>query len=369
MMTAQTCLLLFTISATAHIMLAAVLALYARYRVQYLALTWIMGIFGFCLVAITPFSDVVVNGHPGMLHPLMLLSLTATCFLQSIYPLSIPMPAYLQWGRMWRYACPAIILYTLYLAFTLVGMEPKTLHDASDMIAPPYSFDLLFRLAALCLGVYYIVNIFLLPQKLAQATDVPRYIKGYSVVLGLSVLFYMVVTIHYTPVLLLTYIAIFTLLNAYLAFRTLETMAISLPKPVIETVVEEPTEEVIEKAEKEDFNEANLQRFRRVEFWMQNHREEWKDNTFGRDKLCEATGINRHLTLQCLRSQGYNNVHDYINSYRIAELKRMIKYGEATNLTECMDAGFGTVKTVRTCFEKMEGEKLDAYLERVGKSQ
>ena len=126
-------------------------------------------------------------------------------------------------------------------------------------------------------------------------------------------------------------------------------------------LAQEPTEDIVEKAEKEDFNEANLLRFKRLEFWMQNHKKEWTDNTFGRDRLCEAVGYNRHLILQCVRSQGYNNVHDYINRYRIEELKQLISKGKITALGEVVDAGFGTIQTARSCFLKMEGITLDEY--------
>lgn len=94
------------------------------------------------------------------------------------------------------------------------------------------------------------------------------------------------------------------------------------------------------------------------------HDREWQDNTFGRDRLCEATGINRHLLLQCLRSQGYNNCHDYINSYRISALKRGVAEGTIRSVNDCVVVGFGSSKTARSCFERMEGVSLDDYLKR-----
>jgi transcriptional regulator GlxA family with amidase domain len=161
----------------------------------------------------------------------------------------------------------------------------------------------------------------------------------------------------------MVYVVMFTFANMYLTFRVLETMAVNLPKPVIEAVESEPSEEEIKKAEREDFNEANIQRFHRIQYWMQTHKEEWTDNTFGRDRLCEAVGFNRHLVLQSVRSQGFNNVHDYINSYRIAELKHLVQTGKATTVNECLAAGFGTSKTVRSCFQKIEDMSLDDFLD------
>lgn len=354
-------LLTLVFCATVHLMITCTLALYSRHKVQYLSLTWIMGIFCAELCVAIPYSFNLSNAAPGMLHPVLLLSLVACSFLQSIYPLSICMPGYLQWGRMWKYATPALVLIALYVLGMLMGSRPVIVHNGQELMHHLLSGDILLRAAALGLSIYYIVNIFRLPHILVKTIDLPRYLIGYGTAMGLSAVFYVVLTVSFQLPLLMAYLFIFTALNLYMFFRTLETMAITLPRPKSETVTEAPTPEVIEQAEREGFNEANRQRFQRVEYFMQTGRE-WTDSTFGRDRLCEATGINRHLLLQCLRSQGYNNIHDYINFYRMEELKRRIQRGEITALNGCTETGFGSVKTARSCFERMEGTTLDAFL-------
>ena len=354
-------LISIVVIATIHLMMASVLSLYSRHKVQYLSLTWIMGIFGFLCCAATPFSYLLRFENIGLLHPFMLLALVCTCFLQGIYPLSIPMPGYLQWGRMWRYASPAILLIILYVVSLFLGNRPAIVHTYSELADCWWGSDMLFRLAALGLSVYYVVNILRLPRLLVKNVEIPRYLKGYVTAMGLNTVFYIVVTAMFNALLLLVYFYLFCLLNMYLFYRTLETMALHLPKPEMVEVDEAPTEEVIVQAEKEDFNEANRHRFERVEFFMQ-HGHEWQDNTFGRDRLCKATGINRHLLLQCLRSQGYNNCHDYINSYRISALKRGVADGTIVSVADFVVVGFGSAKTARICFERMEGMSLDDYL-------
>ncbi|MCF0198387.1 MAG: hypothetical protein HUK02_03565 [Bacteroidaceae bacterium] len=360
-MTPQTATLVVSICATAHYVIAMVMALYARHRVKYLALAWIMGIFGAILTALAPYEN-IVTGRPGMLHPMMMLSLVVVSYLQSIYPLSIPMPGYLQWGRMWKYALPAIVLIIIYLVNLLLGARILIVHSLGELRPHLLAVDLLLRMSAMALSCWYILNIFRLPHRLTHV-PMPRYLYGYSIAVGLSVIFYMLVAVAYSPLYIIIYIGVFTVLNLYLCFRTLESMALELPKPEVEQVVPDaPTEEEIRKAE-EDFNETNLRLFQRLQYWMQHNTEVWTDNTFVRDRLVEATGINRHLMLQAVRSQGHNNVHEYINSYRIAELKRRIKRGSITTLAECQDVGFGTIKTARSCFLKETGWKLDDYLE------
>lgn len=370
-MSANVILLMLSCSAMAHLVMTCVMALYARHKVQYLSLAWINGIFAAILTGAALVSNLIAEGQPGIMNPLMMIMLVVGCFLQSIYPLSIPMPGYLQWGRMWKYASPAIVLIVIYLLAFLVGENMEEFRTFADVRENLFSLSMLLRLAAFLLSLFYVVNMFLLPRRLVRHPNVPRYMLGYCTVLGLSAVYYMGVCIVFNPIMLMAYIAIFTLLNMYLALRALETMAISLPRPVIErveeTAEEVPAVEVVEekeihKKEIEDFNEANLQRYHRLEAWMQKNRAAWTESTFGRDQLCREVGLNRHLVLQSVRSQGHNNVHEYINRYRIEELKRMILRGEVATIGEVVDAGFGTVVTARSCFKKMEGQRLDEFM-------
>lgn len=347
--------------ATAHLMMCCVLSLYSRYKVQYLSLAWIMGIFFASFCAAIPFSLHYQVGTVGLLNPVMLLVLVAITFLQSIYPLGISMPGYLQWGRMWGYAAPALAIIALYVLGLVMGSRPVIITDPAELPSNLLSGDMLLRLAALGLSTYYIVNIFRIPHILVRKFAIPRYLKGYGTTLGLASIYYIAVTVVFHMTLLIVYMYVFTILNMYMFFRTLESMAIRLPRPIIREVEAPPTPEFIEKVEQESFNEANIKRFERVEYFMQTEKE-WKDNTFGRDRLCEATGINRHLLLQCLRSQGYNNCHDYINSYRLNALKQAIAKGRITSVNDCVDMGFGSAKTARSCFQRMESISLDDFL-------
>jgi len=360
-MDSNSILLILACSATAHLVVSATLAIYARHKVQYLCLTWVNGIFGFLLAGVACISNMVAEGEPGIMHPAMILPLMCGVYLQSIFPLSIPMPGFLQAKRMIKYARPVLALIAVYSIARLMGSHIIIMHNFQEITQNLLSSDVLLRILALCISIYYITNIFLLPRRMVHNTDIPHYLIGYCMCLGFSVVFFTGISIIYNPTALMIYIIIFTLLNLYLAFRILDEMAIHLPQPAMIPVEEEPTEDIVEKAAKEDFNEANLLRFKRIEFWMQKHKEEWTDNTFGRDRLCEAIGYNRHLVLQCVRSQGYYNVHEYINRYRIEELKRLICKGKITTLSETIDAGFGTVQTARSCFLRMEGISLDEY--------
>ena len=359
----QIVLLVLACCITVHFVLACVMSIYSRHKIQYLCLAWVNGLFFAMFLLAAFFSARIATGQPGVLHPMMLVSLVVACFLQSIYPLNISMPGFLQWERMWRYARPILVLLAIYIVAAAMGSRIVYIYSVGDLLENILSSDILLRLCALGLSLLYIVNIFLLPRRMARHANVPHYLLGYCFFMGLSVVFYTYVAIDFDVRLLAAYVVLFTVLNLYLTLRTLESLALELPRPVIKEVTEAPAEESKE-SDQDDFNEANLHRFERINFWMQTHKEEWKDSTFGRDRLCQEVGLNRHLVLQSVRSQGFNNVHDYISSFRIEELKRMISRGEVKALGDTLNAGFGTLQTVRSCFLKIEGIKLDEYLKQ-----
>lgn len=349
--------------AVAHLVMTAVMALFARHRVQYLSIAWIMGIFGTAVACVIPFADVIEATRPAMLHPGPLIGLMGFAYLQSIYPLGIIMPGYLQWKRMWLYALPVIALIVLYIFFTILGVTHPNYYTWSELAEHFFTLDMFMRLAMLGVSIYYILNIFRLPRVMLHYPQVPRYLQVYAFVLGLTSSLYVWVILRFSVTAFAVWVILFTGANLYMCLRSLESLAVKLPQPEIKIVEEQPQmDEVKEEKDEEDFNEANFQRFEGLEYWMQHNRDAWKEYTFGRDQLCMEVGLNRHLVLQCVRSQGYNNIHEYINAYRIAELQRMMSHGEISTLRDCLDAGFGTIKTARVSFERVTGRTLDEAL-------
>lgn len=362
MMNELAILLTLSCCACAHLVIAIALFIYARHRVQYMALAAVNTIFFAVMLICSFFSSNIAAGHPGIMHPVMLLVLMAVCYLQSIYPTSIPLPGFLQAWRMWKYAAPALCIIALYVVFLALGGKLVNIYTWHDLLSHTLSSDMLLRIIALGLGAYYIINIFHLPRQMSHNTDIPIYLIAYCSWLGCLFVFYGFVTIFYSPLLMIIYVILFTLSNLYLFLRVLESLATVLPKPPIVQVQEEPELINVKEDDDENFNEMNLQRFRRMEFWMQNHTDDWNDSSFGRDKLCTEVGYNRHLVLQAVRSQGYNNVHDYITRYRIEELKRLVQSGEIRTMSETSKVGFGSPSTARSCFERLEGGSLDEFI-------
>lgn len=363
--------IVFACCATAHFVGMCVMGILAVRRVQYLSLAWVLAIFFGITAIVAFFGESVVNGRPGILNPYMLLMLVVATYLQSIYALGIAMPGFLQWGRMVKYASPIFVLAIIYvIAMHPVGQLTEV-YSLKEMFDSMFYLDVVLRFAALLLGLYYVLNIVFLPRRMAYKSELPMLLLAYMVVLVLSIILYLYTALKYTPWMLCAYMVLFTLVNFFWVCHSMETLIVKMPHPVIRLDAEEdaPVEvETVDDGEEEerqrqiDFNEVNLSRYIKVQSWMQKNKDKWMSNGFTRDRLCEETGINRQLLLQCLRSQGHNNVHEYITTYRVEELKRLVARGEIASVSDCLCVGFGAVKTARLCFERIEGQSLDDFL-------
>jgi len=349
------------LTAVAHLVISLVLFYFARRSVRYLSQAWIMLLISLMYMGVLVFVHLRIIESPGILHPGMLLYLLICSFLQSIYPLGISMPGYLQWGRMWRYATPAIVLIGVYMVGMLAGSGFAQVFEASDLVEHFLSGDVLLRLLALALSAYYILNIFILPHRLVRRFSLPKDVITYGTLLGLLAIYYVWLTIDFSRGGYIAYMLLFTAVNLFLSFRCLRPVLDDMELPSIRLVDEPPAEVEILRSAEEDFNAANLRRFEAVEYLMQTEKP-FKDSLFNRDKLCRYTGFNRHLLLQTLRSQGYNDIHEYISRYRVAELRRAIEAKEIADLRSIEDFGFKTLSTAQAAFQRYEGEDLSAFV-------
>lgn len=120
-------------AATAHLMMSLVLFYLARRSVRFLSQAWIMLLLSvmYCMALFYVATHVELPPF-GILHPVLLLYLLACSFLQSIYPLGLSMPGYLQWGRMLGYAAPAFVIIVIYGLGAAVGSDLAKVYDLQD---------------------------------------------------------------------------------------------------------------------------------------------------------------------------------------------------------------------------------------------
>lgn len=204
-------------TAAAHLMMSLVMFYLARRSVQFLSQAWIMLLIA-VMYSVGLFYLATHTEIPqlGILHPVLLIYLLACSYLLSIYPLGLVMPGYLQWGRMWGYALPALALIFIYSLGAAAGSNLATVYTADDIRDYFLSGDVFLRLLCLLLSGYYIVNIFRLPHRLVRRMELPSDLIFYGAALGVVSLLFVVLTIHFSIPLLTVYILLFTLVNMFL---------------------------------------------------------------------------------------------------------------------------------------------------------
>ena len=250
----------------------------------------------------------------------------------------------------------------IYCIGASVGSNLAKVYNLQDISQYFLSGDVVLRIISLLLSGYYIVNIFRLPHRLVRSMQLPNDLIAYGGALGIVSLFFVTITIHFDLVMLTIYMVLFTLVNMFLFFRILRPTVEAISYPDFRQVENPPTKEVITQSEADDFNEANLHRFEVMEYVMQ-HEQPFVDCNFNRERLCRLAGFNRHMALQSLRSQGYNDIHEYIMRYRVAELRRRIEAGEITDLKDVTEVGFRSLRSATTSFERYENQDLQVYFE------
>lgn len=352
--------------AVSHLTMAIVFFIYAQRSVAYLAQAWI-SILTFALydVAIFYVATTSTAGiHPlGMFPPTLLLVLLVVSFLLSINPLGMVMPGYLQAGRMIKYASPAAAIIILYAIGLLLGSSPVVLNTFDDVRSNLLSGDVLLRIASLALSTYYILNIILLPHRLIRKSgySLPANVVTYATLLGIVQLLLVVCSIWFSYTLVIIYEVLFTAVSLMLSGCMIKANTSVQPYPKIQIVETPPTTEEIAKEEEKDFNAANARRFESIEYAMQ-HEKPFMSPDFNREALCRLCGVNRHILLQTLRSQGYNDVHDYISRYRVSELRRLIEEHSVTDIRQHIVVGFRTLKTAVLAFERYEHLNLADFI-------
>ena len=348
--------------AVSHLSMAIVLFIYASRSVAYKAQAWVLMlislIYAFALSFLVFSNDVP---DVGMLNPFLLIFLLVTSFLLSINPLGMLMPGYLQLGRMVRYASPAIVVVGLYLLGMLAGSSVVGIDSWADVGDHFLSSDVLLRIIALLLSFGYIFNIIFVPHLRLRRHTLPKNVVSYAMLLGIVQLIFVICTIRFSVPLCIVYELLFAAVSMMLCGCIINPLMQAQPYPEIKPVEVAPTVEEITVAEEEDFNEANFRRFERVEYVMQ-HEKPFVSPDFNRERLCRCAGFNRHILLQTLRSQGYNDVHDYISRYRVSELRRLVEAGEITDTRQLERVGFKTVKTALLAFERYEHIPLQQFI-------
>jgi AraC-like DNA-binding protein len=95
----------------------------------------------------------------------------------------------------------------------------------------------------------------------------------------------------------------------------------------------------------------------------------WKESELTLADLASRLDSTPHKLSEVLNSQMSQTFYDFVNGYRVREVQRRIKAGEARSLKMlalAMDAGFASKSTFNDVFKKHTSQTPSAFRQTVG---
>lgn len=142
-------------------------------------------------------------------------------------------------------------------------------------------------------------------------------------------------------------------------YQTAEFAVVLPPTPEVETRYERSGLSDIEAVELE----KSLRRVMETD-------QPWKDSELTLPQLAERIGSTPHKLSEVLNSQVGQTFYDFVNGYRVREVQRRIKEGEAQRLkilALALDAGFASKSTFNQVFKKHTNLTPSDFRQAVGR--
>ena len=192
----------------------------ARRSVQFLSQAWIMLLI--CLMYCGALFFIATHGGSAAVGHITSrvahLFIGLLLFAEYLSLRALYAHGYLQWGRMWGYAVPALVLIFIYGVGAAVGSNMANVYTFDDIVHFFLSGDVVLRIICLLLSGYYICNIFRLPHRLVRSMQLPSDLIAYGALLGFVSLFFVFITIKFNWTLVCIYMFLFTFGQYVLVF-------------------------------------------------------------------------------------------------------------------------------------------------------
>ncbi|GAA4417414.1 hypothetical protein GCM10023187_49790 [Nibrella viscosa] len=179
---------------------------------------------------------------------------------------------------------------------------------------------------------------------------------------------------HYLGVIVLIYwigykaLSQPVLFNQKPAVTTAERHQVPPPIPAIAPVVAMP--ENADKYKKSALPDELADRYQTRLLAYMDEEKPYRNQTLTIHELADVLGISKHHLSQVLNDRLGRNFYDFVNEYRVAEVKRLLtdpQYSHYTTLGIAEEAGFNSKATFNAVFKKMTGQTPSEYVGRAGK--
>jgi len=140
--------------------------------------------------------------------------------------------------------------------------------------------------------------------------------------------------------------------------------------PIFATASEKET--VHRKYERSSLNREEALQYKQELIDLMNQEKMYSDPSLTLNDLASELAVNRNLLSQIINEEIGQNFYDFVNTYRINEIRERLKYKDSNDiplLQLAMEAGFNSKATFNAVFKKVTGKTPSAYKKELQSSQ
>jgi len=144
-------------------------------------------------------------------------------------------------------------------------------------------------------------------------------------------------------------------------YETAEFRIPDLPRP---TVVRESPEPPAKRYERSGLGDGEAERLSESLLTVMDTEQPWKDSELTLGDLAVRLNATTHKLSEVLNSQIGQTFYDFVNGYRVREVQRRIRAGDARTLKMlalALDAGFASKSTFNQAFKKHTGQTPSTF--------
>lgn len=307
-----------------------------------------------CIYIGVPSSSVV--------SPTMLVLAIGMITLNIIYAIEVISPGWLNFKRLLNVCSPLILIYLVYLATRLTGVEYTPYNSLIEMLPMANHFDVIFRLT---LSIFIFIPIFILffiPYTKRYNNTDRKWILRFIAIISVANLAYFVVIIHDNFITHTLYLYISAACGLYIAYQELFVRLID--KSQVE-ITEKNSDNVSMSVSYADYDDKGVNNvvnkgnstdahflFCKLDKYM-NEQRAWREPDLSMLLLSQNIGSNRTSLTKAIQCGGYGSFHDYVAHYRIREFCHVLKENRNLKVDDLFyQVGFRSRSTAFVHFKK-----------------
>lgn len=304
-------------------------------------------------------NSILTHPFPGVLPIPGLLGGLIVVSMYLLYPIEVIHPGFLTTRRKVWLASGYILLITIFCLIPVCGEGYIQLNSFQEILYHITEFNVWIRVLLLIAVIFCSFVLLYIPQKGKVSNTNNQWVITYAIgTQGICILYaaYILSGEVWVRVLHLIY---FTSFVFWVTYQELFIRLFRSPLAEIEDITVSSTP-VINEAEAVDEKEQIL--WLSVQKYMREE-EPWRDPNITLVSLADHLHTNRTTLSEEIHAHSYAHLSDFIASYRITEICRMIDNGEIENIDNIyFEVGYRSRSTAFENFKKQTGCTPGQYI-------